>query len=109
MTTLMLRQYPAIESEHPSLLRQLQTTPERVPKPRSRAARGSEWFADAGVAVMRSGEVKIVADAGPFGPYRSGHSHADTLSIVVRRGEQDVLIDPGTFTYTDAKWRDLFL
>ena len=46
---------------------------------------------------------------GPFGPFRAGHSHADTLSIVARTGDQDLLIDPGTFTYAgDSKWRNLF-
>ncbi len=71
----------------------------------------SRWFPDAGIAVMVSGDTQVIADAGPFGPFRSGHSHADTLSLVVRRGEQDlldILIDPGTFTYTDPKWRDWF-
>jgi hypothetical protein len=76
--------------------------------PRKETSRNSRWFPDAGIAVMVSGDVHIVVDAGPFGPFRSGHSHADTLSLVVRRGEQDLLIDPGTFTYADPNWRDWF-
>jgi len=58
---------------------------------------------------MVSGSSQCIVDAGPFGPFRGGHSHADTLSIVARRGEQDLLIDPGTFTYVaDPKWRNMF-
>jgi hypothetical protein len=69
----------------------------------------SRFFADAGVAVMTSGDTHIVADAGPFGTGSGGHSHSDTLSIVVRRGASDVLIDPGTYTYiSDPDWRNRF-
>jgi hypothetical protein len=58
---------------------------------------------------MQAGEVHLVADAGPFGGGGAGHSHADTLSFVLRRGDEDLLIDAGTFTYVgDAKWRNWF-
>jgi hypothetical protein len=49
-----------------------------------------------------------VADAGGFGPFRAGHSHSDTLSIVFRRGGQDILIDPGTHSYAEPQWRNWF-
>lgn len=69
----------------------------------------SRFFPDAGVAVMAHHDIHIVADAGPFGTGSGGHSHSDTLSLVVRRGEQDILIDPGTYTYiSDPKWRNRF-
>jgi hypothetical protein len=69
----------------------------------------SRLFPDAGVAVMVAGGNHVVIDAGPFGPWRAGHSHADTLSLIVRRGGEDILVDPGTFTYTgDLGWRDWF-
>jgi hypothetical protein len=39
----------------------------------------------------------------------SGHSHSDTLSFTVRVGDEDVLIDPGTYTYVgDPVERDWF-
>jgi len=39
----------------------------------------------------------------------SGHSHSDTLSIVVSSGDDEILIDPGTYTYTsEPEWRDWF-
>ena len=69
----------------------------------------SRIFSDAGIAVMVSGANQVIVDAGPFGPWGAGHSHADTLSIVVRSGNDEILIDPGTYTYVgDPKWRDWF-
>ena len=66
-------------------------------------------FADAGIVVMRSGETQCIVDAGPFGPFRGGHSHADTLSIAARTKGHDLLIDPGTFSYSgESPWRDRF-
>ncbi len=67
----------------------------------------SRLFPDAGIAAMVSGENQIIVDAGPFGPWRSGHSHADTLSIVARSGDDEILIDPGTYTYCGPE-RDWF-
>lgn len=67
----------------------------------------SRLFPDAGVAVLRAGDVQIVADAGPFARSSAGHSHSDTLSLIVRRGDADVLIDPGTFCYLGPE-RDVF-
>ena len=64
-----------------------------------RAVPESRLFADAGMAVMTSGDVHIVVKAGPFGEGSGGHSHSDVLSLTVRLAGRDVLIDPGTFTY----------
>src|SRR5208337_1618047 len=69
----------------------------------------SQLFPDAGLAVMTCGDTHAIVDAGPFGAMRAGHSHSDTLSIVVRSGESEILIDPGTYTYTgEPEWRDWF-
>ncbi len=69
----------------------------------------SQLFPDAGLAVMTCGETQAIVDAGPFGALNAGHSHSDTLSIVVRSGGAEILIDPGTYTYTgDAEWRAWF-
>lgn len=62
-------------------------------------ALNSRLFPGAGVAVMTAGSNHIVADAGSFGPWASGHSHSDTLSVLVRTGVEEILIDAGTFTY----------
>ncbi|MCC6861495.1 MAG: alginate lyase family protein [Bryobacterales bacterium] len=69
----------------------------------------SRWFPDAGTAVMRAGGIQVVADAGSFGAGSGGHSHSDTLSLVVRRGEREILLDPGTYTYVgEPRWRNWF-
>lgn len=69
----------------------------------------SRLFPDAGVAVMVAEDVQIVVKAGGFGSSSAGHSHSDGLSFVCRRGEQEILIDPGTYTYlADAEWRNRF-
>lgn len=69
----------------------------------------SRLFPDAGIAVMTCGPVHAVVDAGPFGALHSGHSHSDTLSFILRSGDQEILIDPGTYTYTgEPQWRDWF-
>ncbi len=71
--------------------------------------RKSALFRAAGLAVMTDGDVQIIADAGPFGPFGAGHSHSDTLSFVVSIGTEPVLIDPGTYTYVgDPAARDWF-
>lgn len=59
----------------------------------------SRVFAEAGMAVLSRGRFWALFDAGPFGPFGAGHSHSDTLSVVVRVGDTDILIDPGTYTY----------
>jgi len=80
-----------------------------VPHEPGAGKRVSRLFSDAGVAVMVSEDVQVIVDAGPFGPGGAGHSHADTLGIVVRCGDDEILIDPGTYTYVgDPKWRDWF-
>jgi hypothetical protein len=69
----------------------------------------SKLFPDAGLAVMTCGDTQAIVDAGPFGALNAGHSHSDTLSIVLRSGSAEILIDPGTYTYTgEPKWRDWF-
>ncbi|MEO8657025.1 MAG: alginate lyase family protein [Bryobacteraceae bacterium] len=69
----------------------------------------SHLFRDSGLAVMTSGEVQAVFDAGPMGVGGAGHSHSDALSLVVNAGGREILIDPGTFTYVaDPAVRDAF-
>jgi len=73
------------------------------------AERRSQLFADSGLAVLGHDSLHAVFDAGPFGPGSAGHSHSDTLSLVLRYGGAPVLIDPGTYTYVcDALWRQRF-
>jgi hypothetical protein len=75
---------------------------------RSAVPRHSRVFTDSGLVVMNRGDVSVRFDAGPFGPWSAGHSHSDTLSLVMWSGGQEILVDPGTYTYTDLQWREIF-
>jgi hypothetical protein len=81
-----------------------------TPRGRPAAVRPrSQWFSQAGVAVMEAEDLHVVARAGPFGPGSAGHSHSDCLSVVVRRGPEEILTDAGTYTYVaEPSWRDWF-
>jgi len=66
-------------------------------------------FADSGMVVLRSGALQLLFDAGPLGWGGAGHSHADTLNVLLRRGDDVLLADSGTFTYvSDAAARNWF-
>jgi Heparinase II/III-like protein/Heparinase II/III N-terminus len=68
----------------------------------------SQLFADSGTLAIENRDTFALIDAGGFGPFRAGHSHSDALSLVVRRGTEDILLDAGTFNYADADWRNSF-
>ncbi len=78
----------------------------RDPHPRESA---SCFFENAGIAILQASGLHVIVDLGPFASGSAGHSHADTLSIVARHGEEELLIDPGTFTYVgDPALRNWF-
>jgi hypothetical protein len=67
-------------------------------------------FEDAGLYVMVSNDIFVLADAGPHG-YLSiaAHAHADALAFTMSVAGQPILVDPGTFIYHgDRQWRDYF-
>lgn len=76
----------------------------------SKAAQlSSQRFASSGMIVMTSGAAHITVDAGPFGWAGAGHSHSDTLSVTVSAGDEELLVDSGTYTYVgDPMWRNWF-
>jgi hypothetical protein len=65
---------------------------------------GSRAFPDAGLFVMTSHEgdeeVFCLADAGELG-YLSiaAHGHADALAFTLAVGDEQIVVDPGTYTY----------
>lgn len=66
-------------------------------------------FPDSGLISWIAGSRQVIFDAGPFGGGPAGHSHADTLQILARVGNDELLTDPGTFTYVgDPAGRDRF-
>ena len=81
----------------------------------SRPATLPNHFADAGMVVLRAGahderEIWCRCDHGPHGFLSiAAHAHADALSIELRCGGVEVLVDPGTYTYQgEAAWRSYF-
>lgn len=60
---------------------------------------GAATFASCGIVVRSTARVQILFDAGTFGWGPAGHSHSDALSLVVNVDGEEVLIDPGTYTY----------
>jgi len=73
--------------------------PDFKSAPESFALQGS------GIHVMSassSAEQQLVIDAGPQGPGWAGHGHADALSIQLALNGLPILIDPGTYTYSDV-------
>jgi hypothetical protein len=86
------------------------------PKPGGcRPARLPNRLADAGLVLLRhqghaEDEIWCRCDHGPHG-YLSiaAHAHADALSIELRCGGVEVLVDPGTYTYQgEPEWRSYF-
>jgi hypothetical protein len=80
-------------------------------QPRSSPSNGtkSALFPDAGVAVLRSDSSKIVIDYRAFGRGSAGHSHAGALNLIITAEGEELLIDPGTFTYVaNTALRDEF-
>jgi len=73
---------------------------------------GLTTFNESGYSVFNKSETHqhLVFDHGTLGMAPSyGHGHADALSVILRYGNDDVLIDPGTYTYTgDPEWRKYF-
>lgn len=73
-------------------------------------------FKDAGIYLLQSGRrsaddrISLTFDCGALGfGSIAAHGHADALSITLRIGGRDILIDPGTYDYfTHRQWRDYF-
>ena len=54
--------------------------------------------------------ISVLMDCGDLGFLSlAAHGHADSLSLIVRIGGHDVLVDPGTYDYfADERWRRYF-
>lgn len=72
----------------------------------------SKAFTSGGLYLINDDEPypqQLMIDGGPQGTARSGHGHADALSIRLSLNGRRFLIDPGTCCYiSDCKDRDLF-
>ncbi len=68
-------------------------------------------FPDSGYTVIRGAQnTRLIFDHGPLGmaPLYN-HGHADALSILLYKGDEPVLTDPGTYRYNGVpEWRSYF-
>jgi hypothetical protein len=104
--------WPATEPDAASLV--VGSMVGRLDGGRRPTARPSH-FPDAGLTVLRHDggagrEIWCRCDGGPHGFLSiAAHAHADALSVEVRHGGVDVLVDPGTYCYQgDPAWRAYF-
>jgi Heparinase II/III-like protein/Heparinase II/III N-terminus len=79
-----------------------------------RPAKRPNLFSDAGQAYLRTAngreEIWCRCDSGPHGFLSiAAHAHADALSVELRVGGVEVLVDPGTYCYHgNPEWRSYF-
>lgn len=83
------------------------------PQPTTSMCAGLKQFPHAGYSLITHSAKKptqLRFDHGPLGMAPSyGHGHADALSVTLSVGDQCLLRDSGTFTYTgDPTWRKYF-
>jgi len=68
-------------------------------------------FSVSGYTILRtSTDAALVFDHGPLGmaPFYN-HGHADALSILLSKGSEEILVDPGTYRYNgEPEWRRYF-
>jgi len=69
----------------------------------------SKTFQDAGFAILRSNDTYLFFNNSELSRYPDSpskvygtHTHCDLLSFEFSLGEQDIIIDPGTFVYTSS-------
>jgi hypothetical protein len=77
------------------------------------AACASRLFPEGGYAVMRDGWTPaghhLVFDVGPLAAFGTGgHGHADLLSVQCAAFGEPFLVDAGTGSYADPRWRAFF-
>jgi hypothetical protein len=80
--------------------------------PRPASATASKAFESGGIYLANDHAPctqQMMIDAGPQGTSRSGHGHADALSIRLSLDGHRMLVDPGTYCYvSEGKERDRF-
>lgn len=82
---------------------------EGEPTDQTGTPRGDDSSPDgtSGYRWLRTGDGALLVDGGPVGPpHLPGHSHSDTLSVLVWLGDRPVLTDTGTYGYVDGPRRE---
>jgi hypothetical protein len=66
-------------------------------------------FEAGGLTVWRSGDNLATFDHGPLGlGSLAAHGHADALAVTLRRGADDLIVDPGTLAYHESETARVF-
>ena len=60
---------------------------------------GAREFRQSGAVFLQAGELSVQMDCGPFGWAGAGHSHSDSLNVILWQRDEQVFVDPGTYTY----------
>jgi len=101
--------------KHPGVRWLLHALPGRRPDADAHEPDTGWAFPDGGYFLFGShfgapDEIKGMLDCGPLGYLGiAAHGHADALSLTLSVGGEEVLVDPGTYSYwQDQKWRDYF-
>src|SRR5207302_8965581 len=85
---------------------------EALSNPRPEQAAASKAFEAGGIYLINDPAPcpqQMMIDAGPQGTSRSGHGHADALSLRFSLDRRRFLVDPGTYCYiSDGKERAWF-
>jgi hypothetical protein len=68
----------------------------------------SRAHTEGGIVILRHDDLYAILEAGPVGMRGlGGHAHNDSLSIEIQARGEDLIVDPGSGTYTsDLKLRD---
>lgn len=75
-----------------------------APPTASRDAAPITDLRDSGYSILRDGQDQLIFDSGPLSPpHLPPHAHADALSFVLWADGEQVLVDPGAFTYTGPR------
>jgi hypothetical protein len=85
-------------------------TPQKQTRAVPRRAFSEGGYYILGSDLERPREVRAVADAGPLGYLTiAAHGHADALAFTLSIDGDEMLIDPGTYTYyAGEQWRSYF-
>jgi hypothetical protein len=83
---------------------------------RPRGPLASRSFPDSGIHILQwegtgcGDGLSVHFDTGELGYGAiAAHGHADALSVTLRAGGEEILVDPGTYDYfTHREWRDYF-
>jgi hypothetical protein len=107
--------FGAQPASHPGVRWLLHALPGKRPDADTHESDTGWSFPDGGYLLFGShfgeeNEIKGMLDCGPLGYLGiAAHGHADALSLTLSVAGEQVLVDPGTYSYWQGqKWRDYF-